>query len=128
MIIDTSVLIDILRGDFDKEKLEQIEEGNMLKTTSITEMELWEGVLESSTSDEEKRKVEELLDEIESLSFKSEDGRSTARISHNLRNTGKPIDLEDMMIASIAINEGEKVITGNGKHFEKINDLDVITR
>lgn len=128
MIVDTSVLIDILRGEFEKEELEQIEEETVLKTTSITEMELWEGILESNKSDEEKRKVKELLDEIESLSFKKEDGRSTASIGHSLRNKGKPIDLEDMMIASIAINKGEKVLTENAKHFEKIDSLDIVTR
>lgn len=127
MIVDTSVLIDILRGDFGRENLEKIEEETVLKTTAITEMELWEGVLESDSSEKERRKVDRLLDEMKSLDFRPEDGRSTGEISHDLRKRGKPIDLEDMMIASMAVNRNERVLTRNEKHFEKIEDLEVRT-
>jgi predicted nucleic acid-binding protein len=126
MILDTSILVDVLRGDFDKEKLERLEDETVLKTTSVTEMELWEGVLESKSKDEEKRKVKELLKEIESEKFTPEDGRTAGRINHDLRKSGNQVDLEDVMIASIATKRDEKVLTRNEKHFEKIEELEVV--
>jgi len=35
------------------------------------------------------------------------------------------IDIEDIMIAAIAIVNGEKILTRNSKHFKRIEGLEV---
>lgn len=60
MILDTSFLIDLLRGKDQKvkEKVEKIDSEFGMKTvTSITIMELWRGAIRSIKSEEEKKRL-----------------------------------------------------------------------
>lgn len=43
----------------------------------------------------------------------------------NLRGQGRPIDDMDILIASIAIENGLVLVTHNRKHFERIEGLEI---
>lgn len=122
MILDTSILIEILRGDFEKDRLEELDE-EVLKTTAITEMELWEGVQKAETGDEEEKAVRKMLDELKQASFNSADGRKTAEINSKLEKKGAPTDLEDVMIAAVASNREEELATLNLSDFQQIEEV-----
>lgn len=128
MILDTSFLIDLLRGKDPKVKEKSLQLDNRFEVrtiVSITVLELWRGALLSLDQDNEKRKVNELLESINILSFNEKDAKRAAEIEANLKNTGDIIDLEDIMIAGVAQSRDETIITKNIKHFSKIEGLKI---
>jgi predicted nucleic acid-binding protein len=48
-------------------------------------------------------------------------------IAHALDSIGKGIDPEDAMIAGIALQNREEILTRNTKHFSRVPDLRVTT-
>jgi predicted nucleic acid-binding protein len=48
-----------------------------------------------------------------------------AKISSDLKNRGQPIGVMDELIASICITHQETLYSGNIKHFERIDDLNI---
>jgi tRNA(fMet)-specific endonuclease VapC len=63
MILDTSFLIDVLRGNEKVTEWEKkLDERELGVVTSITVMELWEGIHLTEASDSERERVEELLE------------------------------------------------------------------
>lgn len=126
MILDTSFLIDVLRGEKEvrewEERLDNGEEEPII--TSISVMEIWEGVIHSGNT-EELKKIENLLEGLSSIEFDSEDGKTSGEILASLANKGNPIDVEDVMIGAIALNSNQKILTKNPAHFERIDNLEV---
>lgn len=129
MILDTTFIIDVLRGServleweekFDKGKEEPL-------VSAITIMELWEGALRSEKTKEELGKMEELLKGLSSINFDSEDGKTSGELRASLAEGGTPIDVEDVMIGATALNSNQKVLTRNPEHFERIEGLSVET-
>jgi predicted nucleic acid-binding protein len=47
--------------------------------------------------------------------------------SANLSADGTPIEIEDVMIAAIARQRNEPILTGNPTHFERIDHIEVET-
>ena len=130
MILDTSFLIDLLRkGDEQaKNKAEELDQKLEVKSiTSISIMELWRGALRSANREHEKQKIEGLISSLMSYTFNELAAKKAAEIEENLRMSGEMIDLEDVMIAAIALVHHEKVLTRNVKHFERIKNLRVET-
>lgn len=128
MICDTSFLIDLLRGtDIKaKQKAEELDQKLIPKTaSSITVMELWRGAIKAARSEEEKKKVDELLRSLLVYTFSEEDAKAAAEIEAYLSKIGEIIDMEDIMIAGVAKARNEPILTRNKKHFEKIIGLQV---
>ena len=130
MILDTSFLVDFIRGrDIKtKEKSEELDKKFVIKAIStITLMELWKGAMQSINSDNEKIKISELLDSLFVYPFNEDDAKKAGEIEAMLRRNGDIIDIEDVMIAATAIVRNEPLITRNVKHFSKIKGLEVIS-
>lgn len=126
MILDTTFLIDLLRGeDLDvKKKSEELDERFGIKSiASITIMELWRGALQSVHQEKERRKIDELLQSLVIHPFSEQEAKKSGEIEAELIKAGKIVDLEDIMIAGTALVRNEKVLTKNVKHFEHINGL-----
>ena len=124
MILDTSFLIDVLRGNPDVTAWEQrigTEEPGM--TTTISVMELWEGTLLATTTREERDRVNSLLSDLQIVDFDSQSARRAAEIEVDLLERGTPIDIEAVMIAGVATTRNEAVLTGNPTHFEHVDGL-----
>jgi len=126
MILDTSVLIDILRGeDLVTPWEEKLDETGAASITPITVMELWEGIHRASATRSERDDVETLLTEIDEVPFDTPAAVRAGEISATLLDGGNRIDVEDIMIGAIAVERDETVLTGNPKHFDRIPDLTV---
>lgn len=128
MILDTSFLIDVLKGD--EEALEwekRMEKGEEPYISPITVMEIWEGALRSRKTEEELKKIKELLQGLSTIDFGLEEGRTSGEIRAYLKDKGSIIDVEDVMIAASAINSNQKVLTRNPDHFARIENLRVET-
>jgi len=124
MILDTSVMIDILRGNKDTlNKIKYIEDKNTpLTTTSITVFEIFQGI--SFVNERNRDRIYNLFEAINILSFDDNSAREAGIIQSDLKKQGKTIDPEDAMIAGIAKINTEIIFTRNKKHFEKIKNLE----
>lgn len=121
--VDSDVLINFLRND--RKTVSLIEnlksEEKILLTTSINSFELLKGIPAFSKVD--KVIVSEFLNNFKILDFNLESSRKAAEIFSKLKAEGNTIDIADIMIASIVITNGETLLTGNVRHFERINEL-----
>ena len=115
-IIDTSVIIAFLAGD---EKvvafIKKLAKKENIKTTAITEYELLK-----HKNALKKHLAEEFLSEITVCPFDSASARKSASIYEKLRETGKMINENDLLIAGISLANNEVLLTRD-KNFSNIN-------
>ena len=129
--LDSSVVIDILRG---KESVEEIEKkfdssNEEIFIPSPAVIEIIRGIyLKDSIKnikENEKDKISEFLSSFRVLDLEKERAINTGEIETELMNMGDIIDLEDIMIGAIALRNNEAIVTRNKKHFEKIKGLKI---
>ena len=94
--------------------------------SSITVGELVLGTILSDQATRELTKVEAFLRPIQVLSFGRDEAFQWANLDAQLRRQGNRIETEDAIIAATAITHGLTVVTGNGKHFGRVNGLKVV--
>ena len=125
MIADTSFLIDIMKSDKDAiRKAEEIEKkGNTIAVTSITIFELFIGVSLSIKQDQERNKINRILNGLSIISFDEDSAREAGKIYAQKRKNGSAIEPEGSMIAGICSRRNEILITRNIKHFSDIEGL-----
>ena len=124
MILDTTAIIDLLRGEPRViEKINNLEEKNIpLYLTSVSVFEIWQGI--KDLLDEKKRdKINNLLETMANFSFDISAAKEAGSIHASLKKEGKVIDPEDSMIAGIAKVNKEKILTRNIKHFQRIHGI-----
>jgi tRNA(fMet)-specific endonuclease VapC len=130
MLLDTSFLIDLLRGK-DKKALERAKElDEKLESkglSPITVMELWRGIMQSTNQEKEKKKVNELVSSLFMYPFGVEEAKKAGEIEARLLKKGEMIDLEDIMIAGVAMVHSEPILTRNKKHFSKVEGIHIET-
>jgi tRNA(fMet)-specific endonuclease VapC len=59
----------------------------------------------------------------EVLDFDHATGELAGRIGGELERVGRPIGLADTMIAAIALHHGLELVTGNTKHFQRVQQI-----
>lgn len=128
MILDASFVIDVLGGDGGAlQALDALEnQRTPEKVSSITVLELYEGIEQSNRPRDEKQQVLEVLDSKVVVPADHEVMRRAGTLSGRLVSRGERIDREDCAIAATAVQEDEPVLT-RADHFERISDLDVQT-
>lgn len=126
-VLDTSFLIDILRGKANAvsflHDLEKREDN--LFITSLSVMELWSGAFQAQMKDKEIKKIGEFLMARTILSFDERAAKRAGEIDAVLTQKGTLINPEDMMIAGIALSRGESVVAAD-KDYAKILGLRVL--
>ncbi len=124
-ILESSFLIDFLRDrDEAVAALRQFERSEpRLTVASPSVMELWAGALVSVSPGEEKEKIGELLTLLPVLPLTAESAKRAAEIRHVLKH--QPIQETDCMIAGIALENNETVVTRD-EHFSRIPGLKVL--
>lgn len=129
MILDTTVLVDILRGDpAAHETVEELEaEGRLLWVPTPVVLELFEGIERADRPARERIQVENVLEEYTVLPFEMEHARRAGTISGRLIRRGEMLDPLDVQIASVGLVEGHTVLTRNEMDLSRIPDLDVAT-
>ena len=128
MILDTTFLIDVLRGREDVTKrVEDLDARGSPFVSSVTVMELWEGIHLADATEAERAAVEELLTEIDEFPFDRECAMVAGRLSADLMTAGDPIDESDVMIAATGLVHDQSVVTRNVDHFERISGLSVVS-
>ncbi|MDP2666319.1 MAG: PIN domain-containing protein [Candidatus Diapherotrites archaeon] len=128
MILDTNVLIDLLKGRKEAiAKLSELEEkGVVLSTTTISVFELYRGLREISNH-EKITQISKLLESLDVYLFDKESARDGGMMLAKLEREGKGIDTEDTMIAGIAKTHQKKILTRDTNHFARIPDIAIET-
>lgn len=128
MILDTSFLIDTLRGrETVEEAVRTVDERGTAHVSSVTVMELWEGVHLADSSDRERAVVKNLLRDLRELPFDRECATTAGELNATLRRDGAPIEEADVMIAATALVHDVPIVTNNAERFERIDDLEILT-
>jgi predicted nucleic acid-binding protein len=127
MIQDTTFVIDVLDGDDGAlEALSDVESDRKPeKVSSVTILELYEGIERADRPDEEKRAVLGVLDSKTVVPADHGVMQRAGRLSGQLWADGRPIDREDCIVAATALQEDEPVVTRNADHFRRVQGLDV---
>ena len=126
VVLDTDVLVAFMRNNKDAVDFIAHTKHNAvsISTTTISAFELFEGALLSTNKDNVK-KVENIVKAIGSYQFNGTASWKAAEISSELIKKGEPLDFQDIAIASIAITNGESLVTRNIKHFSRIKYLKI---
>ncbi len=132
IILDTSACIDYLNGNPNLKKV-IFEQENLVHLTSITIYEVNIGLERTKRKISETRYKElykfwmEFISGMEIFSLGLKEAEKAAEIHDILESKGKMIDDNDILIAGIMLSNGiNKIITKNIKHFELIQELEII--
>ena len=128
VVIDTDILIDILRGvgetvDF----LGEMENrGYLLATTIVNAFELYHGAYKSKRQEENLGSTKKLLKRLIVLSMSLKSAEDAGRIYAELETKGQPIGLKDAIMGAIALTGGYALATRNVEHLQRILGLNII--
>ena len=125
--LDTNFIIDYIKGKVDIEELNKL--GEFISVTSPSIVEIIRGLYLKRTSQHvkqyEEEKIEDTLNSLNILQLNKESAKIAGKLQAELINKGEDIGITDILIASIAIQNNETLITRNIKHFEKIPNLKI---
>ena len=129
MIVDTTFLIDVLVGETDTlAKLEHLTKKNEpLLTTPLSIFELHTGIARSSKPEQEKQQVASVLNDILTVPLDDVSAARAGQLHGTAIKKGKPLSVMDTLIAGIALERDEPVLTRNRKDFARVPGLRVET-
>jgi tRNA(fMet)-specific endonuclease VapC len=122
--LDTDFLIDLARKDnhaMQKAK-ELASQGEILHTTIVNAAEYYTGAFRSTAKDAIGN-ARQYIQNFSILLLEEESALLWAKLCTELRSN--TIGERDLFIASIALSNGEVLLTRNAKHFERVPDLKV---
>lgn len=122
---DTDFLVALLRKEeVAIEKLETyVEREGVLSTTVISACELFGGAYKGDGAEKKITRVKELLRRLEILELNLSSSELFGKVYNELRLQGRDIGVLDTLISSIVLANGDKLITRNIKHFERVTGL-----
>ncbi len=128
VVLDTDVLIYYLRDKNDSyskmKNLKKKEES--LNTTIFNVAELYKGCYSMKNFAKGLMKVKLLINALDDFFlFESGSAEEFAKLSSDLKSRGYSIGIMDELIASICIVHQESLYSGNIKHFERSDDLNI---
>ena len=121
-MIDTSALIEIIKGTKKGEEIIKTYGDENMVTTSLTVHESLTGSKES-----EIKKLKEFFENIIILSYDFKSAEKSAEIEKELASDGRMINKMDILIASICIINNCSLITLDND-FKKIKDLKLVLK
>ncbi len=129
MILDTTILVDLMRGSKDaEEKIRALLTAG--KTTTVTApsvFELFSGVSQCSKPAQECERIHRILQDQVHWELDEVSAERGGLLHGELIKQGKEIAMADAMIAGIALQHNEPVLTRNVKHFSRVPSLKVET-
>lgn len=122
-ILDTDILIYLLKGD--EKVVTNISQvaSDSLHTTIINHAELFFGAFNSNKKKQNLEMTQALFSKIKILPFCEKTSYCFAEQKALLKNDGNIIADMDLMIASISLHHHMTLVTNNTKHFNRIKHL-----
>ena len=114
LLLDTSVLIDVLRGRNARKELlvELVRAGHTLSTTSLNIAEVYAGM-----RPHEESATEALLDELECHELTGRAGRLAGKFISEWKKKGRTLELPATVVAAVSIETKCALVTDNRKGF-----------
>jgi predicted nucleic acid-binding protein len=128
VILDTTVLIQAERQEFEIDKFTKNREEEIFGISVITIAELLHGVHRAdSTKRRLKRSayVEKVIELFPIYNFDVSSARIYAELWSDLSRKGIQIGAHDLIIGATALSLGFSVVTYNIRHFERIEGLKI---
>ena len=122
-LLDTSTLVDFLRGDTNTIAAMQHADVADLVTSTVVVEELFAGPALARDSHLELFRVESLLRPIRVLPFDEKSARAAGLLRVMLQQKGTPIGNGDRMIAATAIAHDASMVTSNVREFARVPGL-----
>ena len=121
-VLDTDVCIEIMRGNA---RVIQCRSQilDRVSTTWITACELAYGAANSQQPDRNQALVVEFLSTLPILDFNLVAAELFGRHKARLCRAGNILADADLMIAAITLAQGGSLVTGNARHYERIEGL-----
>ena len=123
-ILDTDIIIYWMNNKYPniRRKIENIPDDNIF-ISAITVAELYFGAYNSSRVQENCQLLDELVPELNVISFDKECGKTFGKIKSDLKSKGEIINDSDLFIASIVLTRKLILVTNNDKHFKRIKGI-----
>jgi predicted nucleic acid-binding protein len=114
LLLDTSVLIDVLRFRHGRRELlaDLARAGNTLATTALNVAELYAGM-----RPEEEARTEDFVDALDCYELTAAAGRLAGSLKNTYARKGHTLTLADTIIAAIAMERRCTLMTDNRKDF-----------
>jgi len=123
--LDTSVLVALIRKDqaaIDGLAAEA-ERGGTVSTTVVSLCELYSGAYGSKNPQKELAKVQDLVSDLGLLELDAGAAKRYGELVNDATLKRAAIGDFDLIIASIALEQEEKLVTRNLKHFNRVPGL-----
>ena len=122
-LLDTSTLVDFLRGDANTVAAMRRADVSDLVTSTLVVEELFAGTALARDSHTELFRVDSLLRPLRVLPFDQKSARAAGLLRMMLQKQGTPIGNSDRMIAATAIAHDASVVTSNVHEFARVPGL-----
>lgn len=124
-LLDTSTIINILRGKKEEENILNNLEGE--RTSSyVCLCELYEGIAKSVKREEQEKNIVKFFSRLHNVfGLDNEVAKEFGQIRATLKKSGNIIEDLDILIAATCITNNQILITGNTKHFSRIPNLKI---
>lgn len=126
-LVDTDWIIDHLNGkETIRQKLKELRPSG-IAISMISLAELYEGVYYSNDPIMGQSILEALLQQFDIVGIDEETCKIFGKERGKLRKEGRIIGDFDLMIASICLRRNFTLLTNNRKHFERLDELKIIS-
>ena len=123
ILIDTSIMIDHFRKKNKEESfLYKLSKENTLFLSAISKFEFLVGAKQYQIN-----QIERIIEAFYILSFNSYVANIACDIAKRLKTKNQVLEFRDIFIAATAVANNIPLSTLNIKHFERIDDLELIT-
>ena len=123
-LLDTDTCIGLLKGD--NAVVDAWHScGEQCALPSMVLGELYYGAFKSTVHEEELRRVERFADIFPEIKPSRRTMRRFGEIKASLEQEGTRLPDADLIIASIALEEGIALVTGNIRHYARIEGLEI---
>ena len=119
-ILDSNVLIDVLRGDSGVQRALRSHEPSALAVPAVVRSELVLGANLAADGHAERFAVETILRPLRLLAFDERCANAYAVLHATLQKRGSLIGVADIMVAATAIAHDATVVTANVRAFSRV--------
>ena len=122
ILLDTDVCIEIIRGNkfvIEKRKIEE----ESVSISFMTASELYYGALKSERPEKNISIIDEFILTLSVIQSNNSIIRKYAELKSQLEYTGQSLADADLFIAATTLVKCSKLITGNIKHYKRIDEL-----
>ena len=127
LIVDTDVVSYLMKGHPRAEAYTRILQGKLLAIAFITVGEMYYGAEKAQWGSERRLQLETTLRNFVVIPYDHEITRCYGRLLAERNRNGLTIAPNDAWIAACATRHRVPLVTNNARHFEGIDNLEVIT-